>query len=162
VVVLLRTQAFCPQVINRKSSRKNCYCCANSFYFWTNGTANKRGEGEGQHNVMETADFTGKPFPCPVCNMGLRLKISRKAKPYWNGISLPFLVLTRNTRVNHGLFHFCFSLSPFSTSRSNSDLTRSISASKASINLFVSQSRKIMPCFSWAISLPFQTLQPVI
>ena len=31
---------------------------------------------------METADFDGKPFPCPVCNMGLRLKISRKAKPY--------------------------------------------------------------------------------
>ena len=35
-----------------------------------------------QHNVMETADFEGKPFPCPVCNMGLRLKISRKGKPY--------------------------------------------------------------------------------
>jgi hypothetical protein len=31
---------------------------------------------------METADFAGKPFPCPVCNMGLRLKISRKEKPY--------------------------------------------------------------------------------
>jgi hypothetical protein len=36
----------------------------------------------GQHNVMETADFAGKPFPCPVCNMGLRIKISRKQKPY--------------------------------------------------------------------------------
>ena len=31
---------------------------------------------------METADFTGKPFPCPVCNVSLRLKISRKEKPY--------------------------------------------------------------------------------
>lgn len=31
---------------------------------------------------METRDFAGKPFPCPVCNMGLRLKISRKEKPY--------------------------------------------------------------------------------
>ena len=31
---------------------------------------------------MENADFTGKPFPCPVCNMGLCLKISRKQKPY--------------------------------------------------------------------------------
>ena len=31
---------------------------------------------------METADFSGKPFPCPVCNMGLRIKISRKQKPY--------------------------------------------------------------------------------
>jgi len=31
---------------------------------------------------METADFAGKPFPCPVCNMELRLKISRKQKPY--------------------------------------------------------------------------------
>jgi predicted RNA-binding Zn-ribbon protein involved in translation (DUF1610 family) len=38
--------------------------------------------GEGQHNVMETTDFAGKPFPCPVCNMALRLKISRKQKPY--------------------------------------------------------------------------------
>jgi hypothetical protein len=31
---------------------------------------------------METSQFYGKPFPCPVCNMGLRLKISRKQKPY--------------------------------------------------------------------------------
>ena len=31
---------------------------------------------------METSDFVGKPFPCPVCNMALRLKISRKQKPY--------------------------------------------------------------------------------
>jgi len=31
---------------------------------------------------MEPRDFAGKPFPCPVCNMGLRLKISRKEKPY--------------------------------------------------------------------------------
>lgn len=31
---------------------------------------------------MEIADFSGKPFPCPVCNMGLRIKISRKQKPY--------------------------------------------------------------------------------
>jgi len=27
-------------------------------------------------------DFLGKPFPCPVCNMELRLKISCKQKPY--------------------------------------------------------------------------------
>ncbi len=31
---------------------------------------------------MEIADFMGKPFPCPVCNMSLRLKASRKGKPY--------------------------------------------------------------------------------
>jgi len=31
---------------------------------------------------METADFAGKPFPCPVCNMGLRIKVSQKQKPY--------------------------------------------------------------------------------
>jgi len=31
---------------------------------------------------MEISDFAGKPFPCPVCNMALRLKISRKQKPY--------------------------------------------------------------------------------
>ena len=31
---------------------------------------------------METAEFAGKPFPCPLCNMGLRIKISRKQKPY--------------------------------------------------------------------------------
>jgi hypothetical protein len=31
---------------------------------------------------METSDFAGKPFPCPVCNMSLRLKISSKRKPY--------------------------------------------------------------------------------
>ncbi len=31
---------------------------------------------------MESSDFFGKPFPCPVCNMALRLKISRKQKPY--------------------------------------------------------------------------------
>src|SRR5215471_16719892 len=37
---------------------------------------------EGLHNVMETSDFDGKPFPCPVCNMALRLKISGKQKPY--------------------------------------------------------------------------------
>src|SRR6266571_358263 len=28
-------------------------------------------------------DFLGKPFPCPVCNMELRLKISCKQKPYF-------------------------------------------------------------------------------
>ena len=27
-------------------------------------------------------DFLGKPFPCPACNMELRLKISCKQKPY--------------------------------------------------------------------------------
>jgi len=31
---------------------------------------------------MEIEDFDGKPFACPVCNLGLRLKISRKLKPY--------------------------------------------------------------------------------
>ena len=31
---------------------------------------------------MEISDFNGKPFPCPVCNMSLRLKISLKQKPY--------------------------------------------------------------------------------
>src|SRR2546425_10401080 len=77
-----RTHAFCPQVIKTKSSRKNCCCCGNSFFFWTNGTASNRGKGRGQHNVMETADFAGKPFPCPVCNVSLRLKISSKQKPY--------------------------------------------------------------------------------
>src|SRR3989442_9507996 len=76
------TNAFCPKVKKTKSSRKNCCCCGNPFFFGTNGTASNRGEGRGQHNVMETADFAGKPFPCPVCNMELRLKISRKQKPY--------------------------------------------------------------------------------
>jgi hypothetical protein len=46
-----------------------------------NGTG-KTGEEEGQHNVMEIADYTGKPFPCPVCNRTLQLKNSRKLKPY--------------------------------------------------------------------------------
>jgi len=31
---------------------------------------------------MEISDFAGKPFPCPVCNMALRIKISQKQKPY--------------------------------------------------------------------------------
>ncbi len=31
---------------------------------------------------MEIGDFIGKPFPCPVCNMSLRLKASRRGKPY--------------------------------------------------------------------------------
>jgi len=36
-----------------------------------------------QYNVTFTAqDFLGKPFPCPLCNMELRLKISCKQKPY--------------------------------------------------------------------------------
>src|SRR5712692_9249028 len=40
-----------------------------------------------EHNVMfhaqdEPKDFLGKPFPCPVCNMELRLKISCRQKPY--------------------------------------------------------------------------------
>ena len=35
------------------------------------------------HNVTcDTQDFLGKPFPCPLCNMELRLKISCKQKPY--------------------------------------------------------------------------------
>src|SRR3989442_11467225 len=44
------------------------------------GTALK---GSPLRNVTFTGqDFLGKPFPCPVCNMELRLKISRKQKPY--------------------------------------------------------------------------------
>lgn len=36
-----------------------------------------------QHNVtLGRADFSGKPFPCPLCNTELRLKITRKQKPY--------------------------------------------------------------------------------
>jgi hypothetical protein len=31
---------------------------------------------------MEIEDFSGKPFSCPVCNIGLRIKISKKQKPY--------------------------------------------------------------------------------
>ena len=31
---------------------------------------------------MEISDFNGKPFPCPVCNLALRLKITCKQKPY--------------------------------------------------------------------------------
>ena len=31
---------------------------------------------------MEIADYSGKPFPCPVCNRTLKLKNSRKLKPY--------------------------------------------------------------------------------
>ena len=35
------------------------------------------------HNVTcGSQDFLGKPFPCPLCNMELRLKISCKQKPY--------------------------------------------------------------------------------
>ena len=44
-------------------------------------------KGRPEHNVMLSAqkdptDFLGKPFPCPMCNMELRLKISCKQKPY--------------------------------------------------------------------------------
>jgi hypothetical protein len=35
-----------------------------------------------QHNVMEISDFAGKPFPCPVCNTALPVKITVKKKPY--------------------------------------------------------------------------------
>jgi len=31
---------------------------------------------------MEMSDFAGKPFPCPVCNTALPIKISLKQKPY--------------------------------------------------------------------------------
>jgi hypothetical protein len=34
----------------------------------------------GQHNVTEIADFVGKPFPCPVCNIGLKIKITAQRK----------------------------------------------------------------------------------
>src|SRR5439155_16878036 len=44
------------------------------------GTALKR---QPLHNVTcDAQDFLGKPFPCPLCNMELRLKISCKQKPY--------------------------------------------------------------------------------
>ncbi len=40
-------------------------------------------KGRPLHNVtFSTEDFLGKPFPCPLCNMELRLKISCKQKPY--------------------------------------------------------------------------------
>ncbi len=40
-------------------------------------------KGSPLHNVtFSTEDFLGKPFPCPLCNMELRLKISCKQKPY--------------------------------------------------------------------------------
>ena len=40
-------------------------------------------KGSPLHNVtLDTEDFLGKPFPCPLCNMELRLKISCKQKPY--------------------------------------------------------------------------------
>ena len=40
-------------------------------------------KGRPLHNVtLSTEDFLGKPFPCPLCNMELRLKISCKQKPY--------------------------------------------------------------------------------
>ena len=40
-------------------------------------------KGGPLHNVtFSTEDFLGKPFPCPLCNMELRLKISCKQKPY--------------------------------------------------------------------------------
>ena len=39
-----------------------------------------------EHNVTlglgDRREFLGRPFPCPVCNMELRLKISCKQKPY--------------------------------------------------------------------------------
>ena len=31
---------------------------------------------------MEIEDFAGKPFPCPVCYMALRVKLDCKKKPY--------------------------------------------------------------------------------
>src|SRR5438270_13943931 len=47
------------------------------------GTAMK---GRPERNVTlglgDGRDSLGKPFPCPVCNMELRLKISLKQKPY--------------------------------------------------------------------------------
>src|SRR5438128_4418291 len=44
------------------------------------GTALKRHQ---PHNVTcDARDFLGKPFPCPLCNIELRLKISCKQKPY--------------------------------------------------------------------------------
>lgn len=40
-------------------------------------------KGSPQRNVtFDAQDFLGKPFPCPLCNIELRLKISCKQKPY--------------------------------------------------------------------------------
>ena len=43
-------------------------------------------KGRPERNVTlglgDGRDSLGKPFPCPVCNMELRLKISCKQKPY--------------------------------------------------------------------------------
>ena len=40
-------------------------------------------KGHPPHNVTcDAQDFLGKPFPCPLCNMELRLKITCKQKPY--------------------------------------------------------------------------------
>src|SRR5262249_18697467 len=32
--------------------------------------------------MLDILDFSGKTFPCPVCNMALRIKITCKRKPY--------------------------------------------------------------------------------
>src|SRR5437870_7510963 len=61
-----------------------------------------------------------------------------------NGISLALLVLAGNTGVNNGFFHFFFSAF---ISFSNSDLTRSISASSAAITFSRSRSQEKKPCF---------------
>jgi hypothetical protein len=52
-----------------------------------NGTVRRDGpEGRRQRYIMlsvpDPSKFSGKPFPCPVCNTELRLKISCKGKPY--------------------------------------------------------------------------------
>src|SRR5690242_16534544 len=69
-----------------------------------------------------------------------------------DGISFPFLVLTRNSGIKNCFFHFS-SPSSLCASFSNSFLIRSISASKASITLSRSESRKIKPCLSSKRSL---------
>src|ERR1700731_43474 len=56
-----------------------------------------------------------------------------------NGISLSFLILAGNTRVNNGFFHVYF---PMSFSFFNSDLTLSISASSAAITFSASSSQE--------------------
>lgn len=35
-----------------------------------------------EESKPETTPFEGREFPCPVCGMGLQIRISRREKPY--------------------------------------------------------------------------------
>src|SRR6266568_6191967 len=76
-----------------------------------------------------------------------RCVIAQQFQLRGNGISLPFLVFAGNASVNKGFFHFYFSTSLLFVSFSSSDLTRSMSASKASITLSRSRSQEKKRCF---------------